>query len=80
MERWRVKKYSYSLSCTHVTSKIPTILPIPSSNLEIRMTTTIAGVGKNFTAENKHTYYDMPNHHVHTGHEEGKMQRDCGAI
>jgi hypothetical protein len=25
--RWRGKKYSYWLSCTHVTLKIPTILP-----------------------------------------------------
>ena len=46
--RWRGKKYSYWLSCTHITPKISTILPYPSSNLKTREPMTIAGVGTIF--------------------------------
>ena len=80
IEKWRVKKYSYLLSSTHVTPKISAMLPIPSSNLKTRMATTIAEVGKKFTTETRHDLYDMPNRQVQVETKEGKMQRDCGEI
>jgi len=79
-ERWRGKEYSYCLSCTHVTPTISRIVPEPSSNLQVRETTTIAAVGKLFTTKNWNDEKDMPNHWVQTIKEEGKKRRSCGEI
>jgi len=42
--------------------------------------TTIAGVGRKFTPENRNDEQDMPNHRVQAEKEEGKKQRSCGEI
>jgi len=80
MASWRGNKYSYWLSCTHVTSKIPTIIPKPSSNIERRETTPIAGVGRKFGAGNRNDEKDLPKDPVLAEYENRKRGRSCEEI
>jgi hypothetical protein len=54
---------------------ISTIHPEPSSNLETRETMTIAWVDRKLPTEDQNDKYDIPNHRVQMGKEEGMKQR-----
>jgi len=78
--RWMGKKYSYLLGCTHITLKIPTILPYPSSIHETRERTPIVVLGTIFTTKNRNDKQDMRNHQADVKQQKGKRSRNCDAV
>jgi len=78
--RWKGKKYSYWLGCTHGTLKFAMIHLAPASNLERREIMRIAWVWRKWSTQNRNTKHNMPNHWGPVGKEEGKKQRSKDEI
>lgn len=69
------KKYSYSLSYTHATLKLATILPEPCHNLMMREAVTFAGVSRKFTTTKWNDNQHMSKNQVHVENNEGQKRR-----